>query len=172
MLRTSLHAAWLLTLCGCLPDEFEASPEADVAIDVQRATGGGGDVETATIPIRVEVTVDERRGPSILTDNCRCGCDKQACVCGDGVKCDPFAAMPPKVAESTPEGVPVHVDGAGRSTWTVDGLQWWFDPGVRLNEGQTDGTGRWKYKNGRMIDTSGQRVQRVDTSQAECLDGF
>ena len=168
MLRQALYMVWLLTIFGCIPDGFEADSRAQ--IEVEPAQGGGGKIDPATIPIQVQVTVDERRrSPAILDAACGCGCERQNCDCGEG---DPFVAEPPNVAERSREGVPVLIDGTGRMTWQAGGVLWWLEPGQRLAEGQTDGTGRWMYKNGRMFDTSRQRVESVDTKQADCLDGY
>ncbi len=144
-----------LLLIGCR-DVLPQNPNAKV--NVEPASGGGGDIETATIPVRVQVDVEQRQkpmpGPSIL--GCQC---KQK---------DPFAG---ETQTKQPVGLPVTIDRSGRMTWTESsGMVWWFPPGVRMANGERDQSGRWEYRDGRMIDSQGVSVTR--TRQTDCLDGF
>lgn len=62
----------------------------------------------------------------------------------------------------------VTIDQYNRMSWVVNGVNWSLDSGYRMSEGQKDGTGRWQYKNGRMLDLKSvaESTKQVDTSKA------
>ena len=102
-----LFAAWAalllfaLLLSGCIPDSGRTDPSR-AQVDVEPASGGGGDIAPAKIPVQVEVSVGETR-----TTCTECGCklwgsSKQSTS-------DRRQTSPP----SPPVGYAVTVDSAG-----------------------------------------------------------
>lgn len=161
MLKTLLLIAFALMASGCLPDGFESSSPS-AGVDVTPAKGGGGNIEPAEIPINVKVTV-ERRGDRIIfnerdefADDCDCGCGESGCNCSESLK-----SSTPPVRESG-SACQTWISG-GNLYWMADGVQWYLETGGTLSEGQTVQGGRFVMRNGQVVDTSGGRVESVDT---------
>jgi hypothetical protein len=165
-----------LSAVGCEPGQIDLTPPS-AGVDVTPASGGGGKVEPAEIPINVTVTVERRQadGPPIIIndrdefadDLCECGCDKSHCDWSKSFDPQPQATAPRQAS------YPVTYDRNGWQRWTVNGTNFWMDEG-NLAEGETDGTGRWQLQAGRMIDLHATPRQTTNTAPRygiECVNG-
>ena len=158
---------FLPVLVGCDPSQI-LPPTQSAELQVNPASGGGGTIEPATIPIEVSVSVREKRidepaaNDTSIRDRCRnCGCQVAELY------------EPRKTASDVtrPSGSQVQRLQSGYIQWTdSSGVQWSYPPGTTLIEGQVSACGQWKYQGGRMVDLrSGVNVQSSG-SQWRCND--
>jgi thiol-disulfide isomerase/thioredoxin len=58
-----------------------------------------------------------------------------------------------------------YIDQYNRLSWDVDGVQWFFDPGERVQNGYRDG--KWYYSHGMMYDTTREVAPLVDPNNCD-----
>lgn len=168
--------AILCFLVGCDPSQLV--PQS-AGLQVEPATGGGGNIEPAEIPIRVTVQVQQSQSPDIGQ-----GQDHKLCVncgCRDPFGDDagsevPQKPSPPRLPDPPQLGSQVNRLQSGYIQWTDSaGVQWNYPPGTTLIEGQVSACGQWQYRDGRMVDLRSAGVQSSRSSsgvryQRECTD--
>lgn len=178
LLRTILTIQSLLAalcgLVGCDPNSLPDLTPPSAGVDVTPAKGGGGTIEPAEIPINVTVTVERRQkdGPPIIInerdefaeDACVCGCGEAGCGCTDSLNQRTDRVKKTEKSFNSGAACQTWTQG-GNLYWLADGVQWYLETGGTLGEGQAVQGGRFVMRHGQIIDTSGGRVQSVDTSK-------
>ena len=157
----------LAALVGCDPSQI-LPPTQSAELQVKPASGGGGTIEPATIPIQVSVSVREKRieepATNDTSNNDRC----QNCGC-QVAKVDEPRKTATDVKQAT--GSQVNRLQSGYIQWTDStGVQWNYPPGTALIEGQVSACGQWKYQGGQMVDLRGGGNVQSSGSQWRCTD--
>lgn len=158
-----LFAFILIWVVGCDPSQFVPKQSAAEVL-VNPASGGGGNIEPATIPIRVSVEVTETRTSDPFTDDAT-RCTNCGCQLSD-------VAIPKQSIDSSkvqqkarPLGSAVTRLQSGYVQWIDSaGVYWNYPPGTSLIEGQVSACGQWRYQNGRMVDLRGSGLQSTRES--------